>query len=392
MNLDLDRSTWPRVRFGAIVAASKATVDPTDGSVERYVAGEHMETDDLQIRGWGAVGDGYLGPAFHRKFVAGQVLYGSRRTYLRKVAVAEFDGVTANTTFVLETRDNSTLLQDFLPWIMSAESFHAFAIQESKGSVNPYINFSDLARFEFALPPLAEQQRLDELLWAAEHHRRALRQTLEATAEVERVLLRTWIGQSERRHPLKALVAGQVGGLWGVARGENTNDIKVLRGTDIDEFGVPHLSSAPTRSVSDRELSSRVLSAGDIVLEKSGGSPTQPVGKVGLVLDDTEPSICSNFCVRIQTNTSVVMSEYLFLILRGLWLTGGFASVTGKTTNISNLRISELMNIEVAVPDETEQRRRVAEWQRVTRSRETSTESLDQSRRVSNAILEEVFG
>ena len=69
-------------------------------AVDRYIAGEHMDTDDLQIDRWGEVGDGYLGPAFHRKFEAGQILYGSRRTYLRKVAVAEFDGVTANTTYV----------------------------------------------------------------------------------------------------------------------------------------------------------------------------------------------------------------------------------------------------------------------------------------------------
>lgn len=174
MNLSLDKFTWERARFGNVVAASKTTVDPTDGSVDRYIAGEHMDTDDLQIRRWGEIGDGYLGPAFHRKFVAGQILYGSRRTYLRKVAVAEFNGVTANTTFVVETADRDRLLQDFLPWIMTSERFHAYAVQESKGSVNPYINFSDLAKFEFALPPLPEQRRLADLLWSAEHHRRAL--------------------------------------------------------------------------------------------------------------------------------------------------------------------------------------------------------------------------
>ncbi|WP_053385371.1 restriction endonuclease subunit S [Leucobacter celer] len=174
MSLNLEKSTWQTIRFGDVVNASKATVDPADGSVERYIAGEHMDTDDLEIHRWGEVGDGYLGPAFHRKFVAGQILYGSRRTYLRKVAVAEFDGVTANTTFVVEAADPTRLLQEFLPWVMSAEPFHAFAVQESKGSVNPYVNFSDLARYELTLPPLDEQRRLADLLWALEHHRRAL--------------------------------------------------------------------------------------------------------------------------------------------------------------------------------------------------------------------------
>jgi type I restriction enzyme, S subunit len=88
----------PLVKFGDVVRQVKDKVDPKDSGLERYVAGEHMETDNLHIRRWGTIGDGYLGPAFHMRFKPGQVLYGSRRTYLRKVAVAEFEGITANTT------------------------------------------------------------------------------------------------------------------------------------------------------------------------------------------------------------------------------------------------------------------------------------------------------
>jgi type I restriction enzyme S subunit len=170
MSLGLDKSAWKRVAFGDVAKASKEPCDPSDGSVDRYIAGEHMDTDELKIRRWGDIGDGYLGPAFHRRFRVGQVLYGSRRTYLRKVAVAEFDGVCANTTFVIETRDENVLLRDFLPFVMTSEPFHAFAIAESKGSVNPYVNWSDIARYEFDLPPLDEQQRIADLLWAIEKH------------------------------------------------------------------------------------------------------------------------------------------------------------------------------------------------------------------------------
>jgi len=183
--LNLDKSTWTRVTFGDVAQASKEKVDPSLGGVERYIAGEHMGTDELKIHSWGEVGDGYLGPAFHRRFHPGQVLYGSRRTYLRKVAVAEFEGVCANTTFVVETKDSSVLLQAFLPFVMSSESFHAFAIQESKGSVNPYINWSDIARFQFSLPPLNEQRRLSDLLWSFEYHRQSLNEFLEKSRNAQ---------------------------------------------------------------------------------------------------------------------------------------------------------------------------------------------------------------
>ena len=83
---------WKRVRFGDVARKVNDRVDPTTAGIERYVAGEHMETDDRRIRRWGDVGDGYLGPAFHMRFKPGHVLYGSRRTYLRKVAVADFEG------------------------------------------------------------------------------------------------------------------------------------------------------------------------------------------------------------------------------------------------------------------------------------------------------------
>ena len=72
--------TYHLVKFGDVVRQVKDKVDPQTAGLERYVAGEHMDTDNLHIRRWGEVGDGYLGPAFHMRFEPGQVLYGSRRT------------------------------------------------------------------------------------------------------------------------------------------------------------------------------------------------------------------------------------------------------------------------------------------------------------------------
>ena len=122
-----------------------------------------MDSDNLSITRWGVVGDGYLGPAFTMRFQPGQVLYGSRRTYLRKVALADFEGICANTTFVLETKSDD-LLQEFLPHVMSTERFHEHSISKSKGSVNPYINFVDLNDYEFSLPPITEQRRMVSLM------------------------------------------------------------------------------------------------------------------------------------------------------------------------------------------------------------------------------------
>lgn len=158
---------WRRVRFGDVVRQVKNRVDAATSGLERYVAGEHMDTDDMRVRRWGTIGDGDLGPAFHMRFRPGQVLYGSRRTYLRKVAVTDFEGICANTTFVLESADPQVLLPELLPFVMQTEAFHEHSKRESKGSVNPYVNFSDLVWYEFALPPLEEQVRIARALLAA---------------------------------------------------------------------------------------------------------------------------------------------------------------------------------------------------------------------------------
>lgn len=182
--------TWKRVKFGDVVRQVKDRVDPETAGVGRYVAGEHMDTDDLRIRRWGEVGGGYLGPAFHMRFRPGQVLYGSRRTYLRKVAVADFEGICANTTFVLESADPTKLLPDFLPFVMQTENFHEHSKRESKGSVNPYVNFSDLAWYEFALPGLEEQRRIADTV-------QTIDETSEAVSEAAQESIRVVLSYDE---------------------------------------------------------------------------------------------------------------------------------------------------------------------------------------------------
>lgn len=165
--LHIDKTHWKKHRFGDVAIQTKEVVDIENTDLTRYVAGEHMFSEDIHLRKWGTVGDGYLGPAFIRKFNKGDILYGSRRTYLKKVAIADFDGITANTTFVIKA--NEDLIEPvILAHLMLSHDFTEYSVKNSRGSVNPYINWKDIADYEFLLPPKAEQKRLAELLWAAD--------------------------------------------------------------------------------------------------------------------------------------------------------------------------------------------------------------------------------
>jgi type I restriction enzyme S subunit len=138
-------------------------IDPLTYGIERIVAGENLESEDFKIRTWQKIGEGYLGPAFHVLFKAGDILYGSRRTYLKKVALADFEGVCANTTYVIRAKEQ-ILCQEFLKHIMLSERFTQYSISVSKGSTNPYINWKDLNDFSFQIPDLNIQKEIANIL------------------------------------------------------------------------------------------------------------------------------------------------------------------------------------------------------------------------------------
>lgn len=138
-------------------------IAPLTYGIERIVAGENLESEDFKIRTWQKIGEGYLGPAFHVLFKPGDILYGSRRTYLKKVALADFEGVCANTTYVIRAKED-ILLQNFLKHIMLSKRFTQYSVGVSKGSTNPYINWKDLDNFSFQIPDISSQHGIVDVL------------------------------------------------------------------------------------------------------------------------------------------------------------------------------------------------------------------------------------
>lgn len=164
-DIQIEKQAWQLVKFGDVAIQQKGKVDREQTDLVHYVKGEHMGSEDLHLREWGELTDEYLGPAFIRRFDEGDILYGSRRTYLRKVVIAPFSGITSNTTFVVKANE-AKIHPRLLPFVMMSEGFTDNSIRQSKGSVNPYVNWKDLANYEFLLPPKDQQAQLAELLWA----------------------------------------------------------------------------------------------------------------------------------------------------------------------------------------------------------------------------------
>jgi type I restriction enzyme, S subunit len=149
---------WKLVKFGDVVRLSKErAANPEAEGIERYVGLEHIDPDDLRIRRWGLVAEGIT---FTSKFKPGQVLFGKRRAYQRKLAVADFEGVCSGDIYVFESANPKVLLPELLPFICQTDRFFEYAVGTSAGSLSPRTNWTSLAKFEFALPSLEEQEKI----------------------------------------------------------------------------------------------------------------------------------------------------------------------------------------------------------------------------------------
>lgn len=159
------------------------------------------------------------------------------------------------------------------------------------------------------------------------------------------------------RRPLRELLDVTIGGVWGKAPGESEVDVRVVRVTELKAGGRLDTSTAAVRSVSRRELAGRRLKRGDLLLEKSGGGPKNPVGRVGLVMDDREPMVCANFMQLMRPNPRFVDPRYLHLYLNHFHSVGGTAPLQTASTNIRNIKASEYVQVDLPAPTLEEQRR-----------------------------------
>jgi len=152
------------VKFGDMAENVAVRVDPADAQTDIYVGLEHLDPETLHLRKWGHPSD-VIGQKL--AFKKDDVIFGRRRAYQRKLAVAEFDGICSAHAMVVRAKPKM-ILPEFLPFFLQADMFMERAIEISVGSLSPTINWKTLRIQEFPLPPIEEQKRIADILWAAD--------------------------------------------------------------------------------------------------------------------------------------------------------------------------------------------------------------------------------
>lgn len=150
---------WQMVKFGDIAKHISKRVEPSKTDLEVYVGLEHLDPDNLKIKRHGVPSDVAGQKLLVKK---GQIIFGKRRAYQRKVAVADCDCICSAHAMVLEANPDS-VIPDFLPLFMQSDVFMNRAVTISEGSLSPTIKWKTLGNQSFPMPPFHEQRKLVSL-------------------------------------------------------------------------------------------------------------------------------------------------------------------------------------------------------------------------------------
>lgn len=162
--LHIDKTHWKKYRFDEMVQNIAERVEPSQTDLDVYVGLEHIDPDCLHLSRHGHPSDV---EGTKLRFYKGDIIFGRRRAYQRKTALATTDGICSAHAMVVRAKED-VVDPMFLPFLFHSKSFIDMAITISVGGLSPTINWKDIAKQEFLLPPKAEQKRLAELLWAAD--------------------------------------------------------------------------------------------------------------------------------------------------------------------------------------------------------------------------------
>ena len=350
MGRDRLKPGWTRVAFGDIAVSVNDRIDnPLDAGVERYVGLEHLDSDSLAIRRWApptAV------TATKLLFRRGDIIFGRRRVYQRKLAVTDFDGICSAHALVLRAK-STVVVPEFLPFFMQSDSFMKRAEAISVGSLSPTINWRTLASEEFALPPLDEQRQMANLLMCIEAASKALQDAHAALTTLCESTLKHSFGQRLASPGVPQVPLVALGDVITVAQyGTSTPTAKdgrypLLRMTNLSE-GLTTNTHVGLVNLSDRDHARYVLRHDDVLLNRTNSHDL--VGRTG-VHKLKGSYVFASYLIRIRTDDRRLLPDYLCAFLNHPLGKRQVLRFATRGVSQSNINIDSLRRIQVPLPE-----------------------------------------
>ena len=292
-----------------------------------------------------------------QEYKKGDVLVSNIRPYFKKIWQAEYDGGCSNDVLVFKANENTD--KDFLYYVLADDAFFNYSMATSKGTKMPRGDKTSIMQYGVPHYDIVEQKKIACVL-------RLLDKKIECNNKINnnleqqvQAIFKEWfIDNPENEYwsngTFSELIESTLSGDWGkeAPTGNNTEKVYCVRGADIPEVKAGNKGKMPTRYILPKNYASKKLNAGDIVVEISGGSPTQSTGRCTAISESLlnrydSGMVCTNFCRAIKPISGYSM--FIYYYWQYLYDKGVFFSYENGTTGIKNLDISGFLGTEPIV-------------------------------------------
>ena len=345
---------------------------------------EHLDPGEVELAHW----DEGVETTFTKAFSKGQVLFGRRRAYLRKAAVAPFDGICSGDITVIAPKDN--LSPRLLPFIIQNDALFEHAVTNSAGSLSPRVKWQSLSQFEFELPSIAKQEDLADILWTAQETRSHYRQLLTACDDVVKSQFVEMFGDEKWNFkPLSECVNS-------IDTGKSMNCGEGPRG--VGGFGVLKLSALSSGTFvasenkvisKDNFMSIKEVEKGDLLFARK--NTPELVGTTVYVPNEVKGLMFPDLVFRMKPKD--VNALYLLAYMRsdrGLDLIQGMAH--GSAKSMVNIPKTQLARLPVPVPPLELQQEFADFVAQVDKSKFAIQKALDELNATTKKILNQELG
>ena len=332
---------WKVWRFDQMATNVNVRIDnPSESGMEHYVGLEHLDADSLKIRRWGTPDDV---EATKLMFKKGDIIFGRRRAYQRKLGVAEFDGICSAHAMVLRAKPE-VVLPEFLPFFMQSDMFMQRAVEISVGSLSPTINWKTMAVQEFMLPPIEEQLRLVNLLRAVEKTSESHQEVGTFADRLVRALLADVMSQEWPVVDLGSVIQGTQYGL-SINAGSD-GQYPMLRMMNIED-GLCVENDIKYVDLSEKDFKTYRLVDGDVLFNRTNSY--ELVGRTG-VYELEGDHVFASYLVRIKTAPEKLEPKFLTLYLNSDFGRRQVLAYATKAVSQANVNASNLLRVRLPLP------------------------------------------
>ena len=336
----------PKFKFEELVYNITQKAKPIPGDEILYIGLEHLDSGSLKVNRWGSKvqlkGD-------KLKMEKGDILFGRRNTYLKRVAIAPHNGLFSAHGMIFRPKTQN-IDKDYLPFFIASDYFMDEAIKISVGSLSPTVNWKELKELEFEIPSMEEQRKLVEVLIAANSLKEKYEHLLSITDELVKSQFIEMFGspvsldKGWQIMTVGDVATSQLGKMLNAKNQTGNHQRYYLANRNVQWFSLD-FEDFRMMDFDEADRKKYALQAGDLLVCEGG-----EIGRCAVWHNEIEDCYIQNAVHRVRCNPDLITPLFLGHILYYHAQENGFSDIIGSKATIAHLPADKLKAMKIFVP------------------------------------------